>query len=42
MPSYLIIAYGIFVTFPLALAAFIYLRRQRVEHRIEELEKQKT
>ena len=42
MPSYLIIAYAIFVAFPLALSAFIYLRRRRVERRIEELEKQKT
>ncbi len=38
MPSYLIIAYAIFVTFPLVLALSIHVRRRQAERKIEEFQ----
>jgi hypothetical protein len=41
MPSYLVIAYSIFIVVPLALAIYIYVQKRRIERQIARFEKEK-
>ncbi len=41
MPSYLAIAYSIFIVFPLVLTVYIYVQRQRIKKQLAKLESEK-